>query len=176
MRTTQSEGVALRRTLNYKLFKGVSIQLENSTNDDLDVAISQIASQDNVKRVWPVRWNSVPNDTVIWTGKDGPSSGNTWKKRQLQNVSESYAPHVSTQVDRLHAEGVRGKGMKIAIIDTGIDWKVNHSLGYQPISSLTYHSILPWVAVTAKVVLSHTEQTSPVVTLNPSTVSGTEHM
>jgi subtilisin family serine protease len=125
MRTTQSEGVVLRRTLNYKLFKGVSIQLENSTDDDLEIAISQIANQDNVKQVWPVRWNPVPNDTVIWTGADGTLPVNMWKKRQLQNVSESYPPHQSTQVDRLHAEGVTGKGTKIAVIDTGIDWKVN---------------------------------------------------
>lgn len=130
MRTAQSSGgVALRRTLDYKLFKGVSIQLENGTaGNDLDAAISQIASQDNVKRVWPIRWNPLPNDTVIWKGGEDPLSGvgsNAWRKRQLgSNGSDAYAPHRATQVDLLHAEGVTGKGIKIAVVDTGIDWKV----------------------------------------------------
>jgi subtilisin family serine protease len=127
MRATQSEGIALRRTLNYKLFKGVSIQLENSTAD-LETAISQIASQDNVKQVWPVRRIPLPNDTVIWKGGDGPLSRNAGRKRQLSNASESYAPHKSTQVDLLHAKGVTGKGTKIAVIDTGIDWRVGEDL------------------------------------------------
>lgn len=33
-----------------------------------------------------------------------------------------YSPHVMTQVDRLHREGYTGKGIKIAILDTGIDY------------------------------------------------------
>ncbi|KAF2279229.1 subtilisin-like protein [Westerdykella ornata] len=123
MRTIKPQGIALRQTLNYKLFKGVSIQLDNKTAD-LETAISQIASQDNVKQVWPVRRIPLPNDTVIWKAGDGPLSRNAWRKRQLSNTSESYAPHhKSTQVDRLHAKGVTGKGTKIAVIDTGIDWR-----------------------------------------------------
>lgn len=35
---------------------------------------------------------------------------------------QSYAPHVMTGVDKLHAEGIRGKGIKIGIIDTGVDY------------------------------------------------------
>jgi subtilisin family serine protease len=101
--------------------------LENSTAH-LETAISQIASQDSVKQVWPVRRIPLPNDTVIWKGGHGPLSRNAGRKRQLSNASESYAPHKSTQVDLLHAKGVTGKGTKIAVIDTGIDWRVGEDL------------------------------------------------
>lgn len=36
--------------------------------------------------------------------------------------SDGYAPHVMTQVDRLHKKGVYGKGIKIAVLDTGVDY------------------------------------------------------
>lgn len=34
----------------------------------------------------------------------------------------NYAPHVLTQVDRLNAKGYKGQGLKIAVVDTGIDY------------------------------------------------------
>ncbi|KAK2616739.1 hypothetical protein QQS21_000351 [Conoideocrella luteorostrata] len=34
-----------------------------------------------------------------------------------------YPPHVMTQVDKLRAKGITGKGVKIAVVDTGIDYK-----------------------------------------------------
>ncbi|KAG6089177.1 hypothetical protein E4U30_008419 [Claviceps sp. LM220 group G6] len=35
---------------------------------------------------------------------------------------DKVAPHIMTQVDKLRAKGITGKGVKIAVIDTGIDW------------------------------------------------------
>ncbi|KZZ98766.1 subtilisin-like serine protease PR1C [Moelleriella libera RCEF 2490] len=34
-----------------------------------------------------------------------------------------YEPHRMTQVDQLHAKGITGSGLKVAVIDTGIDFK-----------------------------------------------------
>lgn len=36
--------------------------------------------------------------------------------------SETFAPHVMTQVDLLHKQGYYGQGIKIAVIDSGIDY------------------------------------------------------
>lgn len=36
----------------------------------------------------------------------------------------NYSVHGMTGVDKLHAEGIYGKGVKIAVIDTGVDY--NH--------------------------------------------------
>ncbi|KAI8212638.1 Minor extracellular protease vpr [Colletotrichum sp. SAR 10_86] len=33
------------------------------------------------------------------------------------------SPHVMTGVDRVHAKGILGEGVRISVIDTGIDWK-----------------------------------------------------
>ncbi|KAG8963823.1 hypothetical protein FRC00_004915 [Tulasnella sp. 408] len=46
--------------------------------------------------------------------------------RRLKNKNahalDSFAPHVMTGVDKLHAEGIFGKGIRVAIIDSGIDY------------------------------------------------------
>lgn len=125
MRTAKSANVEIKRSFDYELFKGVSIQLGEQSPDAIETTISQIASQDNVKQVWPVRWNPVPNDTVIWAGGSESLPNHMVKKRQNHNASDSFPPHVATQVDLLHAKGITGKGVKIAVVDTGIDWKVS---------------------------------------------------
>jgi subtilisin family serine protease len=44
----------------------------------------------------------------------------TLRKRQCTNSTIGNGPHVMTQVDRLHAKGITGKGVKIAVIDSGV--------------------------------------------------------
>jgi len=75
-----------------------------------------------VKNVWPVKTFSLPGDTVHAVG---PSVGalatsSALAKRQAPVAGEGFAPHVMTQVDKMRAAGFRGKGIKIAIIDTGV--------------------------------------------------------
>lgn len=47
-------------------------------------------------------------------------------RQQLRPWEIPYVPHVMTQIDKLHAENIIGRGVKVAIIDSGIDYK--HSL------------------------------------------------
>ncbi|UKZ77555.1 hypothetical protein TrVFT333_005278 [Trichoderma virens FT-333] len=47
-----------------------------------------------------------------------------WSRATAANDTGSYAPHVLTQVDKLHAEGYTGKGIRIGIVDSGVDF--NH--------------------------------------------------
>ncbi|GKT44316.1 subtilisin-like protease 3 [Colletotrichum spaethianum] len=58
-------------------------------------------------------------DFSIWTGQPGHDYGDL-KKRQL--VKEFSSSLVQTQVDKLHRNGITGKGIKVAVIDTGIDY------------------------------------------------------
>lgn len=37
--------------------------------------------------------------------------------------SANYSVHSLTGVDKLHAKGIYGKGVKVAVVDTGIDYK-----------------------------------------------------
>ncbi|KAH6685073.1 serine endopeptidase [Plectosphaerella plurivora] len=63
---------------------------------------------------------------------------NVWQSKQLElgpvspsmpttqgAITSNYSIHHMTNVDRLHKEGIFGKGVKIAVIDTGVDY--NHS-------------------------------------------------
>jgi subtilisin family serine protease len=111
-----------RMDLTYDLFKGVSFKLDNLASEE-EVA-KQIAAMPEIKQMWPVREYPVPNDKVIWTGNSNtasPAAFNTINKRQSSD-NDTFSPHVMTQVDQLRARGVRGAGIKVAIIDTGIDY------------------------------------------------------
>lgn len=71
-----------------------------------------------VKQLWPVPLIPVPELDVTWTGKDDPPS----KFKRQANSTDSWPPHVLTQVDKLRAKGFIGEGFRIGIVDTGIDY------------------------------------------------------
>ncbi|KAK3623419.1 hypothetical protein LTR56_021595 [Elasticomyces elasticus] len=123
--------VSHRMDLSYSLFKGVSFQLENvSTTVDTIAAARMIEAMPEVQHLWPVRIFRVPDDEVVWTGNDGggvdaPSVA-ALRRRQLpaNGTADIFSPHVMTQVDHLRAEGITGAGVRVAVIDTGVDY--NH--------------------------------------------------
>lgn len=72
-------------------------------------------------------------DTLV----KSPRAAQAWRSHKIQlmpNVEMShfvdgleatnYSVHGMTGVDRQHAEGILGKGVKIAVVDTGVDY--NH--------------------------------------------------
>ncbi|KAI1805595.1 subtilisin-like protein [Daldinia bambusicola] len=107
-----------RMNLDYKLFKGVSIQFHDLETAEEEVV--RLKSLSSVKQVWPNRVYSLPKDEVVWTGRSGGVDYIKNVKRQLGN--DTFTPHVMTQVDKLRAKGVTGIGVKIGIIDTGVDY------------------------------------------------------
>lgn len=111
-----------RMDLSYSLFKGASFKLEDlATEDEL---AKQIADMPEIKQMWPVREYPIPNDEVVWTGNSAtaaPESSNSINKRQSSD-NTTFSPHVMTQVDLLRADGIRGAGIRVAVIDTGIDY------------------------------------------------------
>uniref|UniRef100_A0A8H7K114 Peptidase S8/S53 domain-containing protein n=1 Tax=Bionectria ochroleuca TaxID=29856 RepID=A0A8H7K114_BIOOC len=115
-KTVETEG-STRMKLDYKLFKGVSVQLHDVKN--ADATAMQIAERPAIKNAWPVEVFKVPDDKIHWTGT--PETKNLVQKRANETV-DTFTPHVMTQVDKLRAQGITGKGIKIAVIDTGIDY------------------------------------------------------
>ncbi|KAG6090710.1 hypothetical protein E4U15_000063 [Claviceps sp. LM218 group G6] len=69
------------------------------------------------------------------------SHGSEAVKRNNSLSRENFAPHIMTQVDRLHAKGITGKGVKVAIIDGDVDFTYpalgNGGLSRVLISSVT---------------------------------------
>lgn len=113
--------------LTYSLFKGTSFQLhDTATEDD---TVQQISDMTAVKQIWPLRIYNLPKDEIVSVGgsatADGAAGSSPLRRRAGSNSTSSadtFSPHVMTQVDKLRALGYTGKGVKLAIIDSGVDY------------------------------------------------------
>ncbi|KKA30584.1 hypothetical protein TD95_001094 [Thielaviopsis punctulata] len=96
----------INRSLKSSVFTGVSVTGDSATID------AAAASVSGVVNVWPsLRVN-------LTSGTSTLESENIVKR----DVS-SYSPHNITGVDKLHSQGLTGKGAVVAVIDTGIYYK-----------------------------------------------------
>ncbi|KZL86648.1 subtilisin carlsberg [Colletotrichum incanum] len=125
----QADGldVESRMDLSNTLFKGVSFQVKNLSAENHNPTLfrRQMEASPRIKSVWPVRiikLNTPENNSA----SPKPDIRNVRDKRQgtaLGNsTKDTFSPHVMTQVDKLREQGVTGKGVRIAVIDSGIDY------------------------------------------------------
>ncbi|KAF2993337.1 hypothetical protein E8E14_000497 [Neopestalotiopsis sp. 37M] len=105
------------KTYDSPLFKGAAIKFNDLSTADTEA--KNLLALSSVKKVWPNRVYSLPETEVVWTGT--PESGSL-SKRQDDNTTDTFSPHVMTQVDKLRAQGIVGTGIKIGVIDTGVDY------------------------------------------------------
>lgn len=119
MKAASVDDASTRMHFDYKLFKGVSVQF-----DDIESAedkAARIAKLPAVKQIWPVKTYSIPKPKVEWIGSPETEYLVQKKKRAINDTNtDTFSPHVMTQVDKLRAKGVTGKGIKIAVVDTGV--------------------------------------------------------
>lgn len=108
-----------RMDMKYQLFKGASFHLKGDVAE-LEAAASVIAAKPRVKSIWPVRKIYFPKPDVTHVGSN-VSELPQRVKRQEGN-GNLFTPHVMTQVDKLLAEGYTGKGLRIGLVDTGVDY------------------------------------------------------
>lgn len=75
-----------------------------------------------------MRQYSVPAVEVHWTADEDATVADPYEsaahKIRQEGVADTYSPHLMTQVNRLRDQGIVGRGVKVAVIDTG----VSHSL------------------------------------------------
>ncbi|RYP63693.1 hypothetical protein DL771_009149 [Monosporascus sp. 5C6A] len=109
-----------RMDLSYSLFKGCSFQLKNTSG--VEVAAQIISEMPKIRKMWPVRIREIPKDELVWAGNAEAARSSLRKREEPGNGT--YAPHVMTQVDKLRAEGFTGAGIRIGVVDTGVDY--NH--------------------------------------------------
>ncbi|KAK5659770.1 hypothetical protein OQA88_981 [Cercophora sp. LCS_1] len=113
------DDASLRKELRFKLFKGASIQFSDA--EQAEKAVMRVAASPKVKNVWPVKRYASPQHIVHSTGNAALAAAPLLKKRQA-NETDLFTTHLMTQVNKLRDAGVTGKGIKIGVVDTGIDW------------------------------------------------------
>ncbi|KAG9048749.1 hypothetical protein FS837_012112 [Tulasnella sp. UAMH 9824] len=89
------------------VFTGVSLNVKS------DKDLKALAEVPHVKSIKPVFIHPRPKPVSFYqpTGKNDPKL-----------PPDTFSTHVMTGVDKLHAEGYTGKGIKVAVLDTGIDY------------------------------------------------------
>lgn len=115
------DNVSRRTELKSRLFNGVSFRLSDDlVRENDNSTVNRIANLPQVKRLWPVQIVPRPQTETKWTAAGVPTQPNSRHRRRQNTVP--YPPHVQTQVDKLHARGLTGKGVRISIIDSGVDY------------------------------------------------------
>lgn len=104
VKTVLDQGVEIRHQFNSKVFYGLSVELHKTTMTE-----HGIGQMPGVTKVWPVETRMQPAElpAVPETGNQRRDTSSTWN-------------HVMTQVDKLHAAGYTGQGIRIAIVDSGV--------------------------------------------------------
>lgn len=104
--------------LDYKLFKGVSVQLHDVENSDK--IAQKIAELPAVKNMIPIKAYGFETPTSVEIVGNSASKGPLSARDEAK---DTFEPHIMTQVDKLHAKGIKGlKKTKVAVIDTGVSW------------------------------------------------------
>ncbi|KAL8341889.1 hypothetical protein RB601_005296 [Gaeumannomyces tritici] len=114
----------VRQEFKSDVYLGLSIDLaDHLAPDD---AINRLRSVPGVVDVTPVYDVHIP-DRPINESVDTTHSLTSYKADGLYGVPEGPrildAPLRMAGVDKVHALGIKGKGMKVGIIDTGIDYR-----------------------------------------------------
>ncbi|TLD21393.1 hypothetical protein PspLS_09283 [Pyricularia sp. CBS 133598] len=112
--------VRIRQTLSSRIFNGVSLDVVGA-GDNTAATEGALRAAAGVKQIWPVRTVSMPKDDVQSFIPLGSSSTPHQTTRRA-TTNDTYYPHVMAQVDRLHDIGITGAGVRLAVVDTGVDY------------------------------------------------------
>ncbi|KAG6065101.1 hypothetical protein E4U33_005962, partial [Claviceps sp. LM78 group G4] len=109
-----------RMKLEFELFNGLSYQLHDlKTAED---KVAKYAAMPAVKAVLPVILYDMPNPKIEWIAPNASTFERSRLASRAEGVPDTFSSHVMTQVDKLRAKGITGKGIKVAVVDTGIDY------------------------------------------------------
>ncbi|OLN97148.1 Minor extracellular protease vpr 2 [Colletotrichum chlorophyti] len=102
-RKIEAAGSRVLKSFSSEIFSGLSVESESDNLDSLqDVG--------EVAHAWPVRkYKLAPLRPQASFSDDA--------------TAQNWSTHFSTGVDKLHKAGFHGKGVKVAVIDSGVDYR-----------------------------------------------------
>ncbi|EGY16209.1 serin endopeptidase [Verticillium dahliae VdLs.17] len=100
-----TDDITVVKTFESDIFSGVSVETESYNLDTL-------LRLPEVKNVWLNEKVDLPSFEVHQGFSDDAKA-------------IEYTPHIATGVDKLHEQGILGKGVKIGVVDTGIAYNHN---------------------------------------------------
>lgn len=109
-----------------EIFSGISVSFHT------DVDLESVRKANGVKNAWhvtivpppePVYGNGNSKVQSISRSSQSTTGGSNTTLPNLRGVSGVNQPLLSTNIQKLHDEGIRGKGVQIGIIDTGVDYR-----------------------------------------------------
>lgn len=147
----QSEGPLTKRALDLqedfhlmaKRVDGIDYSVrETFSEDNIFVGLSltlkagdiqALKSLKNVANVWPIKTVPAPSAVVRRAPLTAryekiPVAGTNYSLPFITGDLDVNRPHEMTSVNKAHDAGIKGKGIKIAILDTGVDYR-HPSLG-----------------------------------------------
>jgi subtilisin family serine protease len=98
--------VKITKSFDSPIFTGLTIE-------SAVVNIDSIVTIDQVVNAWPVQRYQLD--------KPQPGTENDMDLMK-SSAAQNYSIHHLTGVDKLHAAGLKGKGVTVAIVDSGIDY------------------------------------------------------
>lgn len=109
--------ISIRQSIDSKLFHGVSFTINKTHNTPGGLEGVILAAAGTIRQAWPVRAVCKPDEEV-----KGFVGLNNTSNVQRRDVGEPYYPHAMSQIDLLHKAGFTGQGIRIGVVDTGIDY------------------------------------------------------
>ncbi|KAG5991893.1 hypothetical protein E4U43_003907 [Claviceps pusilla] len=109
------DDAAIRMHLDSKPFRGLSFQLHDL--DDAGSKAKAVGDLQAVKAIWPIRTHETASRKKFQVLAQ--PQGNLVVR---DNAADTFSTHVMTQVDQLRAKNITGAGIKVAVIDGGIDY------------------------------------------------------
>ncbi|RAL60898.1 hypothetical protein DID88_010223 [Monilinia fructigena] len=114
----------IRHKFDSTIFTGLSISVkEPGTDNELQ---QQLLGIPGVRGVWPVYKVPRPGRVSNLTNTESSDTDVPFvqKRQPTKSQTGSLASALELgNVDKLHAKGIKGKGIKVGIIDTGVDYR-----------------------------------------------------
>lgn len=127
-----------RHQFSHSIFQGASFDLTCDNGEATETSIlSVIGTIDGVRKTWPVTnvksSRAVPNKELGVSGavniarqvlpieRETSSHASLQARAENNSTIDKLSTHVVAGVDKLHAKGVTGSGLRIAVIDDGFD-------------------------------------------------------